>query len=93
MQSQVNLDRVNLVVESLHFGENSYAFALNSQGHVIVQPASSPTSTATHSTASPVSTAESTLSALIQQRVDKQQGIELKQIDGTWQYHHSTLLA
>jgi signal transduction histidine kinase len=86
MQSQVNLDRVNLVVENLHFGENSYAFALNSQGRVIVQPDASLMSTTTHSTASSSPADDSTLSALVQQRVDNQRGIELKQINGTWQY-------
>ncbi|WP_242054813.1 hypothetical protein [Nostoc flagelliforme] len=41
----VRVDCIAKVVNSLHYGTNSYAFALNSQGKVIVHPNSALMST------------------------------------------------
>lgn len=86
LQSQVNLDRLNLVVESLRFGDNSYAFALNSQGQVIVHPDTRLMPTGNSPAVSLLSNADRSLATIAQQMVEKNQGIELKQIDGAWNY-------
>ncbi|MBW4652063.1 MAG: response regulator [Kaiparowitsia implicata GSE-PSE-MK54-09C] len=88
VQSTVNIDRLNLVIESLRFGDNSYAFALDSTGQVIVHPDATLTSTATPA-AIPSAQGDRTPSPVVQQVqqiVNNQQGIELTQIDGAWSY-------
>lgn len=85
VQSTVKIDRLNLVIESLRFGDNSYAFALDSTGQVIVHPDATLTSTETP--ASRLSAqGDRTPSPVVQQVVDNQQGIEITQIDGAWSY-------
>jgi signal transduction histidine kinase/CheY-like chemotaxis protein len=80
----VKVDRINKVVNSLHYGKNSYAFALNSQGQAIVHPDAALMSTVEKPAPSLLS--ERNLSAIAQQMVKKQQGIQLMEIDGTKKY-------
>ena len=85
-QGNVKVDRIAEVVNSLHYGANSYAFALNSQGQAIVNPNSALMSTVEKPAPSLLKIADRNLNAIAQRMVDKQQGIELMEIDGTKKY-------
>ncbi|MEH1815883.1 MAG: ATP-binding protein [Nostoc sp.] len=82
----VKLDRIAKVVNSLHYGNNSYAFALNSQGEAIVHPNSMLMSTVEKPAPSLLKIPDRNLNAIAQQMVKKQQGIQLREIDGTKKY-------
>ncbi|MEH1838091.1 MAG: ATP-binding protein [Nostoc sp.] len=85
-QGNVKVDRIAEVVNSLHYGANSYAFALNSQGQAIVHPNSALMSTVEKPAPSLLKIADRNLNAIAQRMVHKQQGIELMEIDGTKKY-------
>nr|WP_256973241.1 hybrid sensor histidine kinase/response regulator [Nostoc sp. T09] len=85
-QGNVKVDRITKVVNSLHYGNNSYAFALNSQGQAIVHPNAALMSTVEKPAPSLLKIADRSLSAIAQQMVNKQQGIQLMEIDGTKKY-------
>ncbi|HEY9624641.1 MAG TPA: ATP-binding protein [Crinalium sp.] len=78
--------RVSQVVSRLHYGEGSYAFALNSRGEAIVHPNAALMSTAEKPAPSLLGTADQSLAAIAQRMVDQKQGIELVDIDGTQKY-------
>ena len=78
--------RVSQVVSHLHYGEGSYAFALNSKGEAIVHPNAALMSTAEKPAPSLLKAADRSLAAIAQRMVDKKQGIELVDIDGTQKY-------
>lgn len=78
--------RVSQVVSQLHYGEGSYAFALNSTGEAIVHPNAALMSTAEKPAPSLLEAADRSLAAIAQRMVDKKQGIELVDIDGTQKY-------
>ncbi|MEH2361716.1 MAG: ATP-binding protein [Nostoc sp.] len=82
----VKVDHIVEVVNSLHYGKNSYAFALNSQGEAIVHPNSTFMSTLDKPAPSLLKIADRNLNAIAQQMVNKQQGIQLMEIDGTKKY-------
>ncbi|MDZ8187517.1 MAG: ATP-binding protein [Nostoc sp. ChiSLP02] len=82
----VKVDRVTKVVNSLRYGKNSYAFALNSQGQAIVHPDKTLMSTLEKPGPSLLKIADRNLNAIAKQMVNKQQGIELMEIDGTKKY-------
>ncbi|HEY9862401.1 MAG TPA: ATP-binding protein [Candidatus Obscuribacterales bacterium] len=82
----VRLDRIAYVVDSLHYGENSYAFALDSKGGVIAHPNPELISTPGQRPANLLESADKSLAAIAQQMVSQQQGIKLLPIDGTWKY-------
>ncbi|AFY42949.1 hybrid sensor histidine kinase/response regulator [Nostoc sp. PCC 7107] len=82
----VKVDRINKVVNSLRYGNNSYAFALNSQGQAIVHPNAALMSTVEKPAPSLLKIADRNLNAIAQQMVNKQQGIQLLEIDGTKKY-------
>jgi two-component system, NtrC family, sensor kinase len=82
----INLDRVSQVVNQLHYGNQSYAFALSSEGKAIVHPHQAWVSTFEKPAPSLVKAADPALAMIAQRMVSKQQGMELVQIDGTWQY-------
>jgi len=82
----VKVDQINKVVNSLRYGKNSYAFALNSQGQAIVHPDTTLMSTIEQPAPSLLKIADRNLNAIARQMVNKQQGIELMEIDGTKKY-------
>ncbi|WP_152587924.1 hybrid sensor histidine kinase/response regulator [Nostoc sphaeroides] len=82
----VRVDHIAEVVNSLRYGTNSYAFALNSQGQAIVHPNSALMSTVEKPAPSLLKIGDRNLNAIAQQMVNKQQGIELMEIDGTKKY-------
>lgn len=82
----VKVNHIAKVVNSLHYGENSYAFAINSQGEAIVHPNSRLMSTIEKPAPSLLKIPDRNLNAIAQQMVNKQQGIQLMEIDGTQQY-------
>ncbi|MFN6462860.1 MAG: ATP-binding protein [Nostoc sp. DedVER02] len=85
-QGNVRVDRIAEVVNSLQYGTNSYAFALNSQGQAIVHPNSALMSTVEKPAPSLLKIGDRNLNAIAQRMVNKQQGIELMEIDGTKKY-------
>ncbi|MDZ7958245.1 MAG: ATP-binding protein [Aulosira sp. DedQUE10] len=85
-QGNVKVDRIAEVVNSLRYGANSYAFALNSQGQAIVHPNSVLMSTVEKPAPSLLKIGDRNLNAIAQRMVNKQQGIELMEIDGTKKY-------
>lgn len=86
LQSNVNINRLNLVVETLYFGDNSYAFALNSRGQAIVHPNPKLMPTLGKQAPNLLSAGDRNLSTIVQHMVDRKQGIELKKLDGDWKY-------
>lgn len=78
--------RVSQVVNQLHYGNGSYAFALNSQGQAIVHPNRSLMSTVEKPAPSFLESPDHNIAAIAQRMVNKQQGIELIPIDGTQKY-------
>ena len=85
-QGNVKVDRISEVVNSLRYGNNSYAFALNSQGQAIVHPNSTLMSTLEKPAPSLLKIPDRYLKAIAQRMVNKQQGIQLMEIDGTRKY-------
>lgn len=85
-QGNVRVDRITEVVNSLQYGTNSYAFALNSQGQAIAHPNSALMSTLEKPAPSLLKMSDRNLNAIAQRMVNKQQGIELMEIDGTKKY-------
>lgn len=80
------INRLSQVVSQLHYGKDSYAFALNSHGEAIVHPNPALVSTSEKPAPSLLEAADRTLAAIAQRMVDKKQGIELVNIDGTQKY-------
>ncbi|MBD2608509.1 response regulator [Scytonema hofmannii FACHB-248] len=82
----VKVDHISEVVNSLHYGKNSYAFALNSQGEAIVHPNSTLMSIVEKPAPSLLKIPDRNLNAIAQRMVNKQRGIKLMEIDGTKKY-------
>ncbi|WGV28581.1 hybrid sensor histidine kinase/response regulator [Halotia branconii] len=82
----VKVDHIAKVINSLDYGKNSYAFALNSQGQAIVHPDSALMSTLEKPAPSLLKSGDRNLNAIAQEMVNKRQGIELREIDGTKKY-------
>ncbi|MBD2249918.1 hybrid sensor histidine kinase/response regulator [Nostoc parmelioides] len=82
----VKVDHITKVINSLTYGKNSYAFALNSQGEAIVHPDSTLMSTIEKPAPSLLKINDHSLQAIAQRMVNKQQGIELMTIDGKQKY-------
>lgn len=82
----VRVDHIAEVVNSLRYGVNSYAFAVNSQGQAIIHPNSALMSTVEKPAPSLLKIGDRNLNAIAQRMVNKQQGIELMEIDGTKNY-------
>jgi two-component system, NtrC family, sensor kinase len=86
IHSIVNLNHVAQVIEKIQYGSNSYAFALNSAGKAIVHPNQVWLSTVEKPATSLTKVPDAALAALAQRMVNKEQGMELLQIDGTAKY-------
>jgi hypothetical protein len=81
LHGSVKVDRVAEVVNQLQYGKNSYAFSINSKGQVIVHPDRSLMSTVDKPGPSFLDSPNLALAKIAQRMLDKQQGIELIQID------------
>ena len=86
IHSIVRLDRIAQVVSSIKYGNNSYAFAINSTGEAIAHPNPALLLKMGRPTPKLVESSDRTLAAIAQQMVNRQQGIELLPLDGTWKY-------
>jgi two-component system, NtrC family, sensor kinase len=86
IHSFVDLNRVTQVVEQIKYGENSYAFALSSEGKAIVHPHQQWVSTLEKPSPSLVQATDPALARIAQQMVSRQQQIQLVELDGHWQY-------
>ncbi len=86
LHSLVNLDRVNQVVNQIHYGNGSYAFVLSSDGKAIVHPNPAWISTAEKPVNSLLESTDSALLRIVKSMVSRQKGMELVQLDGRWMY-------
>ncbi|MCU0544090.1 MAG: ATP-binding protein [Oscillatoriaceae cyanobacterium Prado104] len=80
------VERVTQVVNELKYGNNSYAFALNSKGEPIFHPNPALMSNVDKPASSLLQSADRDLAAIAQRMVKKEQGIELIPLDGTQKY-------
>ncbi len=86
------VDRVVEVVQSLKLGQDSYAFALNSEGRVIFHPDPNLRGTQEKPAVSLLTGQDASLAAIARQMVNQQQGIELVKLNGIWRYVAYTYL-
>ncbi len=86
LHASVKVDRVAEVVNRLHYGQNSYAFAINSKGQAIVHPDKSLMTTVEKPGPSFLASPNSALAKIAQRMLEKQHGIELIQLDNRSYY-------
>lgn len=86
LSASFKVDRLTNVVNKLKYGKNSYAFALNSQGQAIAHPNSKLIATVEKSPPSFLNSTDPNLAAIARRMVNREQGIELRQIDGILKY-------
>jgi two-component system, NtrC family, sensor kinase len=86
IHSLVRLDRIAQVVSSLKYGDNSYAFAINSAGEAIAHPNSALLLTMGKPTPELTKASDRNLAAIARRMMERQQGIELVLLDGAWKY-------
>ncbi|MEM6592203.1 MAG: ATP-binding protein [Cyanobacteria bacterium P01_C01_bin.73] len=86
LHSLVRLDRVGYVVDGVQYGDNSYAFALDSKGHVIARPGGDAFSGGPTSAQMPLSQQDSELGAIAQKMIAEKRGIDLIDINGKANY-------
>lgn len=86
LNGSLKVDRIIQVVNRLHYGNGSYAFALNSKGEPIIHPNPAVMSTLEKPAHSFLESADPNLAALASRMINQQQGIELIPIDGTNKY-------
>lgn len=86
IHSLVRLDRLAQVVSSIKYGDNSYAFAINSTGDAIAHPNPALLLAAGRPSSKMVDSSDRNLAAIARRMMNRQQGIELLLLDGTWKY-------
>ncbi|BAY30417.1 histidine kinase [Nostoc carneum NIES-2107] len=86
LNGSIKVNRISQVVNQLHYGQNSYAFALNSQGQAITHPNPALMSTTEKPGPSFLESSDRNLAAIAYRMVKKEQGIQLISIDGTNKY-------
>ena len=86
LSGSIKLDRVASVANSLQYGSESYAFALNSEGVPIVHPNNNLIGNIDRQAPSFVQSQDPSLSTIARQMIDRQTNIELVQIDNKWVY-------
>lgn len=86
IHTHFHLDRIAQVVETVKYGEGSYAFALDSKGGVISHPNSALVLTPEKPAANLAQNQEANLAEIARQMVAKHRGIERLVIDGTEKY-------
>lgn len=82
----IEVQRVTDVVSTLDYGKGSYAFALNSQGVPIFHPDPKKRGTKEQPVPSFLAAKDPDLRDFARKMVQKQQGIEFTEFDGTWKY-------
>ncbi|MEG4106105.1 ATP-binding protein [Microcoleus sp. S13_C5] len=82
----IKLDRVASVANSLQYGSDSYAFAINSQGVPIVHPNNNLIGNIDQDAPSFLHSKDPALSTIARQMIDRQTNIELVKIDNKWVY-------
>lgn len=82
----VRIAQMTNIVNQLQYGNNSYAFALNSKGRAIVHPDPKLMSTLERPGPSLLESSEANLAAIAQRMVKGKKGIKQIEIDGTLQY-------
>jgi two-component system NtrC family sensor kinase len=82
----VGINRPVQGVQSLEFGQGSYAFTLNSAGEVIFHPALNIKGAITSSASNLFTTKNSSLSDIARQMLKGEDQIKLFKIDGSWKY-------
>ena len=86
IHSLVRLNRLAQVVSNVKYGDNSYAFAVNSTGEAIAHPNPLLLLTLRKQTPNLVESGDRDLAAIAQRMINHQQGVELLPLDGTWKY-------
>ncbi len=86
MHSLVRLDRIAQVIDTVKYGDHSYAFALDSQGNVIAHPDPAFVPTSANPAFNLVQATDPHLAAIAQRMAKRQQGLELLPLDGTQKY-------
>jgi two-component system, NtrC family, sensor kinase len=86
IHSLVRLDRIAQVVNSIKYGDNSYAFAINSTGEAIAHPNLTLLLAVGRPASKIVDSGDRNLVAIARRMMKRQQGIELLFLDGTWKY-------
>ncbi|MBR8836133.1 MAG: response regulator [Stigonema ocellatum SAG 48.90 = DSM 106950] len=82
----ITITRAVAVVDQLKSGAGSFAFALNSQGIPIAHPNPKLIGTPEKPAPSFLQSSDATLAKIAHRMVNRQQGIELLPIDGSWKY-------
>jgi signal transduction histidine kinase len=86
IHSLVRLDRIAQVVSNIQYGDNSYAFAINSTGEVISHPNPALLISPGKSSLNLRQSNDRNLAAIVQRMVSHQKGIELLPLEGTQKY-------
>ncbi|WP_228056480.1 ATP-binding protein [Microcoleus sp. LEGE 07076] len=86
LSGSIKLDRVANVANSLQYGSESYAFALNSEGVPIVHPNNNLIGNSDRPSPSFLHSQDPALSTIARQMIDRQTNIELVKIDNKWVY-------
>ncbi|MBH8572970.1 histidine kinase [Nostocaceae cyanobacterium CENA369] len=86
LNGSLKVNRIGEIVNKLHYGNGSYAFALNSKGQAIIHPKPALVFTEEKPTPSFLESSDINLAAIARRMVNKEQGIELIPIDGTNKY-------
>jgi signal transduction histidine kinase len=86
LSGSIKLDRVANVANSLHYGSDSYAFAINSKGVPIVHPNNNLIGNIDRQAPSFLQSQDPALSTIARQMIDRQTNIELVKIDHKWVY-------
>lgn len=82
----IGIEKIEAVVNSLNYGKNSYAFALNSKGEAIVHPNPELMSTIEQPAPSLLDYGDPGLAAVAQRQTQGQEGLSRFEIDGKKQY-------
>ncbi|MGD1859639.1 MAG: ATP-binding protein [Leptolyngbyaceae cyanobacterium] len=86
IRSSVRLDRVGYVIDSVQYGDNSFAFLLDSQGNVIAQPQTQLLAEPDRSDSMIARAKETELGPMVQKIANHQRGIDLVDIQGMSYY-------
>lgn len=86
LSGSIKLDRVTNVANSLSYGSDSYAFALNSEGVPIVHPNNNLIGNIDLLTPSFLHSKDPALATIARKMTARQTNIELVKIDNTWVY-------
>ncbi len=86
VHGNVGVTRISNVVNQLHYGNQSYAFALSSKGAAIVHPNTTFLSTVEKPAPSLIQSADQPLADISQRMVNREKGIHLIELDGSKKY-------